>query len=236
MEIKGFVDISLVDWDGNLSSVIFLPRCNFRCPYCHNYNLVLHPEKEKTIPFEYVENYLKSKRSWLDGVCITGGEPTLHTDLPNFCSKLKDIGLRIKIDTNGTNPQMVEGLIEDGLADYIAVDVKAPLTVDKYSRAIGVDARKFLGSVKRTIALLRASGIEYELRTTVVPTLHDEKDLEEISRDIKGCRRYFLQKFDVSVSKRTLDPAFSELTPFTDAALNALLGAARKHVPSAKTR
>jgi pyruvate formate lyase activating enzyme len=143
-EIKGVVDLSLVDWDGKLSSVIFLPRCNFRCPFCHNYALVLHPEKEKTIPLKRVEDNLWKQRHWLDGVCVTGGEPTLHGDLPEFCSELKDIGLLVKIDTNGTNPTMIERLTEKGLVDYVAVDVKAPLTVEKYSKAIGVDAKNFL--------------------------------------------------------------------------------------------
>jgi pyruvate formate lyase activating enzyme len=236
MEIKGIVNLSLVDWDGKLSMVIFLPRCNLRCPFCHNYALVLHPEKLKTVPFEHVESYLKSKRGWLDGVCITGGEPTLHIDLPEFCSKLKDIGVAVKVDTNGTNPQMVRDLIEKGLVDYVAVDIKAPLTVDKYSRAIGVDAGNFLRSVKETVGMLLDSRIDYEFRTTVVPTLHDEKDIEEISRQIKGCKRYVLQGFDVSMKKKTLNPAFSGLKPFTDKEMKRFLTAARKNIPNTKIR
>lgn len=236
MEIKGVVDLSLVDWDGKLSSVIFLPRCNFRCPFCHNYALVLHPEEEKTIPFERAMDYLRRQRDWLDGVCITGGEPTLHVDLPEFCSKLRGIGLQVKVDTNGTNPLIVKSLIAEGLVDYVALDIKAPLTVEKYSRAIGVDAGNFLGKVKETVGMLLNSGIDYEFRTTVVPTLHDEKDIEEISRDIKGCKKYVLQKFDVSVGKKTLDPAFSELKPFTDEEMKSFLTAARRNVPNAKIR
>lgn len=236
MEIKGVVNLSLVDWDGKLSTVIFLPRCNLRCPFCHNYALVLHPETLKTIPFGHVESHVKSKRDWLDGVCITGGEPTLHIDLPEFCSKLKDIGVAVKVDTNGTNPQMVKDLIGNGLVDYVAVDIKAPLTVDKYSRATGIDAEALLGSVKETVGMLLASGIDYEFRTTVVPTLHDEKDIEEISRQIKGCKRYVLQGFDVSTKKRTLDPAFSGLKPFTDEEMKVFLSVARKNIPSAKIR
>ena len=236
MEIKGVVDLSLVDWDGKLSSVIFLPRCNFRCPFCHNYALVLHPEEEKTISFERAMDYLRKQRDWLDGVCITGGEPTLHVDLPEFCSKLKGIGLQVKVDTNGTNPLMVKSLIAEGLVDYVALDIKAPLTVEKYSRAIGVDAENFLGKVKETVEMLLNSGIDYEFRTTVVPTLHDEKDIEEISRDIKDCKKYILQKFDVSAGKKTLDPAFSELKPFTDEEMKSFLTVARKNVPNAKIR
>ena len=236
MEIKGVVDLSLVDWDGKLSSVIFLPRCNFRCPFCYNYGLVLHPEKEKTIPFERVRDYLKRQKDWLDGVCITGGEPTLHSDLPEFCSRLKDIGLLVKIDTNGTNPLMVKGLIEEGVVDYTAVDIKAPLTVEKYSKAIGVDAKKFLGKVKETVGMLLNSKADYEFRTTVVPTVHNEKDIEEISRNIKDCKKYVLQKFDLSIGKKTLDPAFSKLKPLTDEEMNTFLTAARRNVPNAKIR
>ena len=236
MEIKGVIDLSLVDWDGKLSSVIFLPRCNFRCPFCHNYALVLHPEKEKTIPFERVEDHLRKQRHWLDGVCITGGEPTLHGTLPKFCSRLKDIGLLVKIDTNGANPKMIEGLVEKGLIDYVALDIKAPLTVEKYSKATGVDAKNFLGKVKETVRILLSSRIDYEFRTTVVPTIHNEKELEAISRDIRGCKKYVLQKFDVSVGKKTLDPAFSELKPFTDEQMKTFLTAARKNVPNIRIR
>ncbi len=236
MEIKGFVDLSLVDWDGKLSSVIWLPRCNFRCPFCYNYTLVLHPEEGETIPCRRVENYLKRKKDWLDGLCITGGEPTLHDELPEFCSRLKDIGLLVKVDTNGSNPRMIEGLIEKGLVDYVAMDVKAPLTVEKYSKAIGVDAENFFGNVKETVGILLNSKIDYEFRTTVVPTLHNKKDIEEITRDLKGCRKYVLQTFDVSIKKKTLDPAFSELKPFTDEEMKAFLTTARKNVPNAKIR
>ena len=236
MEIKGFVDLSLVDWDGKLSSVIFLPRCNFRCPFCHNYALVLHPEEEETIPLDHVEKYLKMQKDWLDGVCVTGGEPTIHADLPEFCSKLKSIGLPIKLDTNGANPLTLKVLIGERLVDYVAVDIKAPLRVDAYSRAIGVDAKNLLGKVKETVGMLLNSGMDYEFRTTVVPTLHHQKDIEEISRDIKGCKRYILQKFDVNVKKRTLDPAFSGLKPFTDEEMETLLTVARKKVPNTTIR
>lgn len=236
MEIKGFIDLSLVDWDGKLSSVIFLPGCNFRCPFCHNYGLVLHPQEEETIPFGRVEDYLRRQKDWLDGVCVTGGEPTLHSDLREFCSKLKSIGLPVKLDTNGADPLTLKVLIDEGLVDYVAVDIKAPLRVEAYSRAIGVDARNFLGKVKETVAMLLNCGMDYEFRTTVVPTLHNESDIEDISREIKGCKSYFLQRFEVSVKKKTLDPAFSGLKPFTDEEMETLLTVARKNVPNAMIR
>ena len=236
MEIKGFVHLSLVDWDGKLSSVLFLPRCNFRCPFCHNYALVLHPEEEETIPLDRVEGYLRTHKDWLDGVCVTGGEPTVHADLPEFCSRLKDLGLAVKLDTNGANPLMLKGLIAEGLVDYVAVDIKAPLTVERYSRAIGVDAKNFLGEVKETVGMLLNSGMDYEFRTTVVPILHHESDIEEISCEIKGCKKYVLQRFDVSVKKKTLDPTFNGLKSFTDEEMETLLTVARKKVPNTTIR
>jgi pyruvate formate lyase activating enzyme len=236
MEIKGFIDLSLADWDGKLSSVLFLPNCNFRCPFCQNPALILHPEKEETVPFERVENYLKKQRNWIDGVCITGGEPTLHSDLPDLCSKMKEMGFLVKVDTNGTNPTMVKELIEKNLVNYIALDIKAPLNVKKYSRAIGVNAEKFLGKVEETVRILMESNIDYEFRTTVVPTLHKEEDIEEICRSIKGCRKYVLQKFDVSLGKKILDPAFSKLKPFTNEEMSMFLAVAQKFLPNAKLR
>jgi len=235
-EIKGVIDLSLADWDGKVSSVLFLPNCNFRCPFCQNPALVLHPEKEETVPFERVENYLKKQRNWIDGVCITGGEPTLHSDLPDLCSKLKEMGFLVKVDTNGTNPTMVKELIEKGLVDYIALDIKAPLNVKKYSKAIGVNAEKLLGKVEETMRILMGSKMDYEFRTTVVPTLHEEKDIEEICRGIKGCRKYVLQRFDVSLGKKTLDPAFSKLKPFTSEEMSMFLAVAQKFLPNVKLR
>jgi len=236
MEIKGLIDLSLVDWDGKVSSVLFLPCCNFRCPFCQNPALVLHPEREETIPLERVEDYLKKQRKWIDGVCITGGEPTLHSDLPDLCSKLKEMGFMVKVDTNGTNPTMVKELIEKKLVDYVALDIKAPLNVEKYSRAIGVNAEKLLDKVKETMRILMGSKMDYEFRTTVVPTIHEEKDIEEICRGIRGCKKYVLQKFDVSLGKKTLDPEFSKLKPFTNEEVSMFLAVAQKFLPNVKLR
>ena len=236
MEIKGFFDLSLVDWDGKLSCVIFLPSCNFRCPFCHNTNLVLHPERGETIPFGRIEDYLKNRRDWIDGVCITGGEPTLHGDLPDLCSKLKEMGFLVKVDTNGTNPTMVKELMDKGLIDYIALDIKAPLTVEKYSKATGIKADKLLGKVKKTAKILLKSKMDYEFRTTVVPTLHEKEDIKEICDAIEGCNKYVLQKFDVSLGKTTIDPDFTKLKPFTDEEMKTFLTITQKLHPNTKLR
>jgi len=236
VEIKGFVNLSLVDWDGKLSSVLFVPDCNFRCPFCYNSTLVLHPERVETIPFERVEDYLKKQRAWIDGVCITGGEPTIHRDLPDLCSKLKEIGFLVKVDTNGTNPTMMKKLMDSRLIDYIAADIKAPLTVEKYSRATGINAEKLLEKLKKTIKILLESKMDYEFRTTVVPTLHDEEDIKEICTSIKGCKKFVLQKFDTSLGKTTIDPEFSKLKPFTDGEMKKFLTTAQKILPNVKLR
>jgi len=236
VEIKGFINLSLVDWDGKLTSVIFLPNCNFRCPFCYNSTLVLHPERVETIPFERVENYLKKQRGWIDGVCITGGEPMLHSDLPDLCSKLKEMGFLVKVDTNGTNPMMMKELMDKGVIDYIAVDIKAPLTVEKYSRATGINAENLLGKVKETVRILLGSKMDYEFRTTVVPTVHEEEDIKEICDRVKGCKKYVLQKFDVSLGKTTIDPDFGKLKPFTDEEMKTFLTIAQQILPNVKLR
>ena len=236
MEIKGFIDLSLVDWDGKLTSVIFLPNCNFRCPFCYNSTLVLRPERVETIPFERVEDYLKKQRGWIDGVCITGGEPMLHKDLPDLCSKLKEMGFLVKVDTNGTNPMMMKELMDRGLIDYVAVDIKAPLTVERYSKATGVNSEKLLEKVKETAKILLGSKVDYEFRTTVVPTLHEAEDIKEICDNMKGCRKYVLQKFDVSLGKTTINPDFSKLKPFTDEEMKTFLSIAQELLPNVKSR
>ncbi|MCW8802608.1 MAG: anaerobic ribonucleoside-triphosphate reductase activating protein, partial [Candidatus Bathyarchaeota archaeon] len=216
MDVKGFVDLSFVDWDGKVSSVLFLPNCNFRCPFCHNTNLVLNPETIETIPFEYLDSQLNNQKGWIDGVCITGGEPTLHSDLPELISKIKQMGFLVKLDTNGTNPVMLKELLDKNLLDYVAMDVKAPLTVEKYSKAIGVNAEKLLENVKESISLLMNSSIDYEFRTTVVPTLHDSDDIKQICQSLKGCKKYVLQKFDVNIGQTVLDPTFTSKTITND--------------------
>lgn len=235
MEIKGFLDVSFVDWDGKLTSVIFLPNCNFRCPFCHNANLVLHPEKLESIPLEYIEEQLESKRGWIDGVCITGGEPTLHNDLPELCSRLKEMGFLVKLDTNGTNPIMLKELMDRRFVDYVAMDIKAPLTIKKYSEATGTNAEETLEKVKESIKLLLVSKVDYEFRTTVVPNIHDMDDIEKICRSLNGCRKYVLQRFDVSLGKTTIDPSFKSKS-LTEEEMMKFIAVTEKIIPNTKLR
>jgi len=230
VEIKGFVDLSLVDWEGKVASVVFLPRCNFRCPNCYNTQLVLHSEKMQTIPFEEIHEYLKNNQGWIDGVAITGGEPTLHENLPTFCRTIKGLGFKVKLDTNGTNPKLIEHLIEQGLVDYIALDIKAPLTTEKYSKATNIDTKQLLEQVERTIEILMTGEVDYEFRTTVVPTIHEPKDIEQICTRIKGCKKYVLQNFKANVEM--INPALQTQKPFTQAQMQAFKETAAKIIPN----
>jgi pyruvate formate lyase activating enzyme len=150
MEIKGFIETSLIDWDGKLVSVFFLPGCNFRCPFCHNHQLWKAPQKVETVPWQKVSDFLKGKKGWIDGVVITGGEPTVHADLPEFIESLREMGLLIKLDTNGANPEMLQSLIDKKLVDYVAMDLKASLDTI-YSQAAGTKVN--LDDIKRSIEI-----------------------------------------------------------------------------------
>ncbi|MFA5365022.1 MAG: anaerobic ribonucleoside-triphosphate reductase activating protein [Candidatus Bathyarchaeia archaeon] len=235
MDVKGFVDLSFVDWDGKVSSVVFLPCCNFRCPFCHNVNLVLNPETIETIPLEDILDQLERQKDWIDGVCITGGEPTLHNSLPELFLKIKKLGFQVKLDTNGTNPEMLKSLIDQGLVDYVAMDIKAPLALDKYSKATGVNAENLLHRVKKSIKLLMDSNIDYEFRTTVVPTIHNQEDIQQICQSIRGCKKYVLQKFDVTIGKEVIDKDLLSKS-INEEKMDKFLAVAQKYIPNAKRR
>ena len=227
LTIKGFVDVSLVDWDGKVSSVVFLPNCNLRCPFCQNAKLVLHPEELPTISFEEITERLAKMKKWIDGVVITGGEPTLHLDLPSFCRKLKDLGFKVKLDTNGTNPRVLQKLIEEELIDYVALDVKAPLNEQKYSEATGVKIEKLLKEIINSINLLQNGKVNYEFRTTVVPSIHTKESIEEICKALKGCKKYVIQNFRPG---ETIDPRFNKVKPFSRAELDDYVKIASKYI------
>ncbi|NIR86124.1 anaerobic ribonucleoside-triphosphate reductase activating protein [Candidatus Bathyarchaeota archaeon] len=234
VEIKGFINLSLVDWDGKISSVVFLAGCNLRCPFCYNVNLVLHPEELPTIPFEQIEDRLQKSRGWVEGVVITGGEPTIRSNLPNLCQKIKKQGFLVKVDTNGTNPVMIKKLIHRKLVDYVAMDIKAPLTMEKHSRACGVNTENLLEKIEKTIDLLLEDAVEYEFRTTVVPGLHDKQDIEDICQRIRGCRKYVIQNYKGDV--QTIDPKFKNSKPFSEKEMKAFLTTAKKTIPNTMLR
>jgi len=161
-------------------------------------------------------NFLKERKNQLEGVCICGGEPTIHADLPAFCKQIKELGFAVKLDTNGSNPEMLKRLIADELVDYVALDIKAPK--DKYSLVAGIDVD--VEKVEQSVAILKASGVTYELRTTVVPTLLSKADVVKIAEWIGPAEKYFLQSFQAKTG--TVDPALAQIEPYSDAALGEM--------------
>ena len=195
-QIKGFLETSLLDWPGKLAAVLFLPGCNWRCPYCHNHPLVIHPERFETIPLQYVLKRLEGLREWIDGVCVSGGEPTLNRNLPHLLGQIKTQGWAIKVDTNGTFPERVEELVERDLVDCVAMDIKAPLDERSYRRCAGVPVD--ISAIRQSISVLANGGIDYTLRMTVVPTLLTEEQIYEAARQLVGTRGLLLQDFNPS--------------------------------------
>lgn len=190
MIIQGFSKTSLLDYPGHLAAVIFTAGCNFRCPFCHNSDLVLTPSTEYSE--EEVLSVLKKRRSILEGVCITGGEATLQPDLVDFMHKLRELGYKIKLDTNGYRPDVLRTVIAQGLADYVAMDIKN--SFPKYLLTAGMTHFN-QDNISESISLLMNSNIDYEFRTTVVRELHTKEDLIDIAHMLTGCKHYFLQSF-----------------------------------------
>jgi pyruvate formate lyase activating enzyme len=208
MLFKGVQKISTVDWPGKIGSAVFTGGCNFRCPYCQNPDLVVNDPNLQSIGEKEVLQFLEGRKKWIDGLCILGGEPTLHVELPEFIAKVKDMGLLVELDTNGTNPKMLKFLTTNKLLDYIAMDIKAPL--DKYSKACGVKVNK--DDIQLSVDVIRGSGVEYEFRTTAVPGLYSEEDARAIGKWLRGSRAYYVQQFR---NEKTLDPEYTEKKPFS---------------------
>ena len=207
MIIKGLQKLSLIDYEPYTCCVIFTAGCNFRCVFCHNKDLVLNPEKLETITNEDFYAFLEQKKKWLDAVCISGGEPTLHKDLPKHIAKMKAMDFKVKLDTNGTNPDMVESLINEKLIDYVAMDIKE--TPEKYPDVVQVPAD--LTKIKRTVSLLMQNRIPYEFRMTMVPTIVKKEDMHKIGKWIKGAHKFFIQQFS---NKICLKKALEKCGPF----------------------
>jgi pyruvate formate lyase activating enzyme len=198
MQIGGFIKQSLIDYPGKIAAVAFTQGCNFRCGYCHNPQLVL-PELFQNNPehtSDNILNYLKERKNWLDGVVVTGGEPTIHNDLSDFLGAIKRMGYMIKLDTNGSNPDILKRIIHEKLVDYIAMDIKNVLTTKSYAQVIGIEnAEMIIENVRASIHLLKESALEFEFRTTRLPDVHTplvfEKMHECIGKDVK----YIINEF-----------------------------------------
>ena len=198
-----------------MSSTLFLGSCNFRCPFCHNAGLVLNPDDIPTFPMEYFIDFLESRKGWLEGICITGGEPLVHPDLADLLTLLKERELLVKLDTNGSFPSRLEDLIEKSLIDSIAMDVKAPLERYEEVTRTSVDAKK----IRKSIDIIMHSGLDYMFRITAVPGLIDEEGMEKIGRMLEGAEVFQIQQF---VPVNTLDPSFEHIKPFKREEMQAL--------------
>ncbi len=206
MKIKGLQKQTILDYPGKLACTIFTFGCNFRCGFCHNPELVVGDGRTE-IKQEEILEFLKNRKGFLDGVCITGGEPTLNEGLPEFISKIKELGFLVKLDTNGTNPKMLEELINKKLVDYIAMDIKAPL--EFYDKVTNVKVNK--SDIQKSVDLIRRTE-NYEFRTTVVPGLFNEEYAKLIGEWLKGSNRFYIQQFR---GIKTLDKNFVGKKPFS---------------------
>src|SRR5574344_1156502 len=207
MQIGGLQKTSLLDYPKKISAIIFTKGCNFQCGYCHNPELF--SSKTSSISEEVLLEFLISRCGKLDGVVITGGEPTLQKDLPEFIKKIKEFGFLIKLDTNGTNPQILEKLLTQDLLDYVAMDIKSPFEKYKFVTNSDIDIK----NIKKSINLLLHGNIDYEFRTTVVKEQVNFLDFENIGQMIKGAKIYYLQKF---VPSKTLDKSFMKFSTYSN--------------------
>lgn len=197
MQFFGMEKLSLVDYDGKVAATVFTGSCNFRCGFCHNSPLVLSVKDLPLLPEEEILSYLQKRAGLLEGLCISGGEPTLNKDLPLFIEKVKSLGYSVKLDTNGTNPEMVKFLHNSGLCDYFAMDIKNDL--ENYAEIIGFnkfDTKK----IEETVDYFLSNKVDYEFRTTLIKEFHHEENILSIGKWLKGANKYFLQKFKNSES------------------------------------
>ncbi|MCB9757633.1 MAG: anaerobic ribonucleoside-triphosphate reductase activating protein [Candidatus Omnitrophica bacterium] len=200
MQIGGLIKLSLVDYPGKTAAVVFTQGCNFRCPYCYNKELVIPSCFQAVIPEEAVISFLAKRKDVLGGVVITGGEPTLHKDLLEFLRRLQHLGYPVKLDTNGSRPDVLREVIQENLVDFIAMDLKAPL--EAYEKLAGVPVSTKL--IEESIAIIKGSGIQHQFRTTIVKSLLGNTDFLKLAHLVAGAQSYVLQNF--SAQESVLDP------------------------------
>lgn len=220
VEIKGIEKFASRDFPGHISSTVFLGGCTFRCPYCHNADLVLRPGEIQTMPMDIFLSYLDGRKGWLEGVCLSGGEPLLHDDIEDLVRVVRDRGLLVKLDTNGSFPGRLEKLLADGLLDWVAMDIKAPLERYRETVRAPVDVE----DIVRSADLVRGAGIRTTFRTTAVPGLVGPGDIVKIGEWLRGAASYVIQQFE---PHDTIDPAYLEVRPYERKELEALVEAAR---------
>lgn len=228
MKFYGMQKMTLLDYPGYVACTLFTGGCNFRCPFCHNALLVLDLDENYTIPEEEVLAFLKKRQGLLDGVCVTGGEPLINKDIGDFLSKVKELGFKIKLDTNGTNPALLKELVSQNLVDYVAVDIKN--SPEKYAETVGLKSFD-MSTINETVNFLMKGSVDYEFRTTVTKQFHTEKSMEEAARFIRGAKRYFLQNF---VDSGNL--IGSGITGQSKEEMEKLLSVVKKYVPDSCLR
>ena len=225
MNIQGFQKLTLLDFPGKVACTVFTGGCNLRCPFCHNASLVLEPTIYSDATQD-VLNYLSGRKGIIDGVCITGGEPLLQPDLADFISKIKDMGFAVKLDTNGSMPDRLQQIIDTGLIDYIAMDIKS--SPEGYALATGVEGAT--DNYIKSVDIIRQSGIEHEFRTTAVKGIHSPADFDKIGQWLAGCKHYYIQRFVDSGNLIEGGEAFDENE------MRNLLSTVKNYIPEAQLR
>ena len=226
MNISGIQKLTLLDYPGKCACTVFLAGCNLRCPFCHNASLVVGQPSAAMEEAEFFA-FLKKRKGLLDGVCVTGGEPTLRKDLPDFIRRIKEMGYLVKLDTNGSCPKMLHQLLEENLLDYVAMDIKN--CPERYAETCG--GPDILLQVEECLSLLRNSNVEYELRTTLCKPFHDESALEAIGKWLEGTKNYYLQNFVDSG-----DLIGRSVSGFTKEEMEALQKCVLPHIPTTRIR
>lgn len=227
MIIKGLQKTTLLDFPSKVACTVFTGGCNFRCPFCHNASLVLTPKDVPEIPEEEFFAFLQKRHGVLEGVCITGGEPLLQNDIIPFIERIHSMGFAVKLDTNGSFPDKLRDIVERGIIDYVAMDVKN--CRDKYALTAGFDGD--VDKMYKSIEYIMSCGIPYEFRTTVVKELHTVQDIEKLAREISGARAYYLQGFVDSD-----DLIGQNYTAHTEDVMRQMLAAATPHVALCQLR
>jgi len=229
MMIKGFQKLSLIEYPEKIAAIVFVGKCDFKCHFCYNIDLVKNYDKLPDIPEKEITDFLVTRKGLLDGIAITGGEPTVHKDLPEFIKKVKDMGFLVMLETNGSNPVILKELIDKKLVDYIAMDIKAPL--EKYDDITGVKVNK--KSIQESIDIIRNSGLDYEFRTTVIPKHFKEEDALVIGKWLKGSKKYFLQQFR---PEKTLNEEYRKMESYPAEKLKELAEKMKPFFDSVKVR
>lgn len=228
MNFYGLQKMTLLDFPGKVACTLFTGGCNFRCPFCHNASLVTELDGDTVLPEEAILSFLDTRKGLLDGVCVTGGEPLLYPELPEFLEKVRALGFAVKLDTNGSFPDRLRNILSRGLVDYVAMDIKN--TFDKYPQTVGVPDFD-PAPIKESIALLRDSGTDYEFRTTVVAQFHTPEDIETIAETLSFAGHYFLQNFEDSGN--LIGDGLSAVSPET---LSVMRERAARFIPSVSVR